>query len=67
MIDLGEDRLHDLQEGEEIDHAIDLVQRAAKLNGHAVVMTVQRFKVPPGKMTKWAALKIKWSPAMRTE
>ena len=31
VIDLGEDRFHDLQQGEEIDHATALVQRAAQI------------------------------------
>ena len=30
MIELGKDRLHDLKQGEQIDHAIGLVQRAVK-------------------------------------
>jgi len=41
MVKLGEDRFHDLQQGEEIDHAIGLVQGTAKFDRHAVVMAVR--------------------------
>ena len=43
VIEFGENRLHDLQQGEEIDHAIDLVQRVAEFDGHAEVVAVQRL------------------------
>ena len=43
MIELGDDRPHALEQGQKIDHATGLVQRAAKFHGHAVVVTVQRL------------------------
>ena len=43
MIKFGDDRFHDLKQGEKIDNAIDLVERAAEFNGHTEVVTVQRF------------------------
>ena len=43
MIKLGDDRLHILKQGEKIDNAIGLIQRAAEFNSHTEVVAVQRL------------------------
>ena len=43
MIELGKDRLHDLSRARKSTTQSSLVQRAAKFDGHAEVVAVQRF------------------------
>ncbi len=43
VIEFGENRFHDPQQGQKVDHTAELVQRARELDSHAVVVAVQRF------------------------